>query len=63
MRRTEEEEEFTMATNRLKSNKLASAFRGVSRLKEKKLNDRWRYHARNHSTVIEIGNKVLEKYF
>jgi len=33
MRRTEEEE-FTMATNRLKSNKSASTLRAVSRLKE-----------------------------
>jgi hypothetical protein len=33
MRRTEEEEEeFTMGTNRLKSNKSASALRVVSRL-------------------------------
>jgi hypothetical protein len=32
-RMEEEEEEFTMAINRLKSNKSASALRAVSRLK------------------------------
>jgi hypothetical protein len=37
MRRKEEEgEEFTMATNRLKSNKLASALRGVIAALKKK---------------------------
>jgi hypothetical protein len=34
MRRTEEEEEFIRANNRLKSNKSASALRAVSRLNE-----------------------------
>jgi hypothetical protein len=34
MRRAQEEEEFVMATKRLKSNKSASALRAVSRLKE-----------------------------
>jgi hypothetical protein len=33
MRRVEEEEEFVMATKRLKSNKSTSALRAVSRLK------------------------------
>jgi hypothetical protein len=34
MRRTEEEEEFTMATKQLKSNKLTSTLRAVSRLND-----------------------------
>jgi hypothetical protein len=45
MRRTEEEEEFTMATNRLKSDKSASALCAVSRL--------------NYSNIQEYNSKLF----
>jgi hypothetical protein len=54
MRRAEEEEEFAMATNRLKSIKSATALRAVSRLKEEE---------EDESFDVRIGSLFLRTFY
>ncbi len=62
MRRVEEEEEFIMATKRLKSNKSAAALRAVSHLNKLKSNKLWTRKNLLQLKATKLNTKLLLLY-